>query len=368
MFKLNHIIIIKILLLFPHLLLAESIKIGVAGPFSGPYVGVGDQQWQGAAQAVEDINENGGINGKKLELINADAACNPKQAVVAANRLVKDKVIAVVGHNCSSSTMAASKVYADANILMITPASTNPDITEQGIQTLFRTCGRDDKQGIIAGNYIHHNLKAKNIIVIHDSSLYGKSLAEQTKLTLEKNGANIVIYESIFRGEKDFRELIQKIKQTKADLIYYAGLHTDAGSFLKKLREEGNPIIFFSGDGIASPDFVFSAGGPNMVKGVYMTFYDPLSIPAAQKVIKIFEEKRIKPNGYTLNAYAAVQAIAQAIRQTGSTDSKQLSEWLHHNKVETVIGELAWDIKGDLKHAPYSVYKWNDDGEYERVN
>jgi branched-chain amino acid transport system substrate-binding protein len=329
---------------------------------------MGDQQWQGAAQAVEDINEIGGINGKKLELINADSACDPKQGVIAANRLVKDKVIAVVGHNCSSSTMAASKIYAEANILMITPASTNPDITEQGIQTLFRTCGRDDKQGIIAANYIHHTLKAKNIIVIHDSSLYGKSLAEQTKSTLVKNGANIVIYESIFRGEKDFNELMQKINNTKADLIYYAGLHSDAGSFLRKLREEGNPIIFFSGDGIATSDFVLAAGGPSMVKGVYMTFYDPLSIPEAQKVIETFVEKRIKPNGYTLNAYAAVQTIAQAIKQTGSTESKQLSEWLHHNKVSTVIGDLEWDIKGDLKNAPYSVYKWNDDGEYERVN
>lgn len=368
MFKLNYIIFFKILLLFPHLLQAESIKIGVAGPFSGPYVGMGDQQWQGAAQAVEDINEIGGINGKKLELINADSACDPKQGIIAANRLLKDKVIAVVGHNCSSSTMAASKIYAQAHILMITPASTNPDITELGFQTIFRTCGRDDKQGIIAANFIHNNLKIKNIIIIHDSSLYGKNLAEQTKSALEKNGDNIVIYETVFRGEMEFNELIQKINQSKANLLYYAGLHTDAGNFLKKLREEGNSIIFFSGDGIATSDFVLSAGGPNMVKGVYMTFYDPLSIPEAKRVIKIFEEKRIKPNGYTLNAYAAVQAIAQAIKQTGSTDGQQLSQWLHHNKVSTVIGDLEWDIKGDLKNAPYSVYRWNDDGGYEHVN
>ena len=125
-----------------------DIVIGVAGPFTGPNATYGDQYWHGATQAAEDINAAGGINGEKIKLVQGDDACEPKQAVAVANRLVdQDKVKAVVGHFCSSSTMPASEVYSDAGILSITPGSTNPLITERGMSDIFRMCGRDDQQG-----------------------------------------------------------------------------------------------------------------------------------------------------------------------------------------------------------------------------
>ena len=351
--------------LFCHLSTAETIKIGLAGPFSGPYVAAGDQQWIGAMLAVDDINEKGGINGNKLMLVNADDACNPKKAEKIARKFVNSKeVIAVIGHNCSSTTLAASKIYGEANMLMITPASTNPDITEHQYHSIFRTCGRDDSQAELAANFITNKLNAKNIIIVSDGSVYGNGLSNSTKKAFEKIGTNVTLFQGN-SSENNYPELAEKISKLNPDVIYFGGLQTDAGNFLKLLRERGNKAIFVGGDGIASPDFVRAAGGPNIVQDVYMTFFrDPSSIPEAKKAIKKFEEKRAIPTGYTLNAYAAVQALAEAIKNTSPNYSK-MSDWLHQNKVDSIIGTLEWNEKGDLKEAPFIIYKWNDEGNYE---
>lgn len=356
--------IIFLCLLFSHQSLADTIKIGIAGPFSGPYVAAGDQQWQGAIQAVDDINEQGGINGNKLMLISADDACNPKKAEEIAKRFVKSTEIkAVIGHNCSSTTLAASGIYADANMLMITPASTTPEITAHNYNSIFRTCGTDDSQGEIAAYFITKILKAKKVVVIHDGSVYGKIVALNTKISLEKLENNPILYQEIARDKNNNSLLIKQVAQLEPDLVYFGGQDSDAGNFLKYLREQGNNVTFFGSDGIASSDFVQTAGGPNIVKNAYMTFFtDPLYIPEAKKVVKKLQEKRIKPTGYTLNAYAAVQAIEAALK---NAPQDKLSEWLHQNKVNSVIGTLEWDQNGDLKKAPFSVYKWNDEGEYE---
>jgi len=131
-----------------------DITIGVAGPFTGPNATYGAQYWKGATQAAADINAAGGIKGEKIVLVQGDDACEPKQAVAVANRLVdEEKVSAVVGHFCSSSTMPSSEVYDEAGVLTITPGSTNPQITERGMQNMFRMCGRDDQQGVVAANH-----------------------------------------------------------------------------------------------------------------------------------------------------------------------------------------------------------------------
>ncbi len=346
---------------------AASIKIGIAGPFSGFETSAGDQLWFGASVAVDDINAQGGIDGNKLELITADDECQPTVAASVADRLIKEKVVAVIGHPCTSTTLAASKKYANANILMITPDSTEAKVTEQGSNSIFRTCGRSDNQSAVAADFIYNKLKAKKIAIIYSNSPYGASLSKQAKESLEKLRANIALFDHIKFGQTEYPALIEKINKVDPDVIYFVGFYADAGHFLKKLREQKNQSIFVSDDAIASSDFVLAAGGPNIVNDVYMTFFDPLSNPGAKKVIKEFEEKRITPDGYTLNSYAAVQVIAQAIKKSGSLNSEKLAQWLHHNKVDTVIGELEWDQKGDLINAPFVIYKWNDDGEYTRL-
>lgn len=346
-----------------------DIVIGVAGPFTGPNATYGDQYWHGATQAAEDINAAGGINGEKIKLVQGDDACEPKQAVAVANRLVdQDKVKAVVGHFCSSSTMPASEVYSDAGIIAITPGSTNPLITERGMSDMFRMCGRDDQQGQVASDFIIDKLKAKRVVIIHDKDTYGQGLADATKAALAKRGVKDVMYEGLSRGEKDFNALVTKIGAQKPDVVFFGGCHPEAGPLVRQMREQGVQAKFFSGDCIVNEEMVTAAGGAQYTNGIYMTFgKDPRLIPDGKAVIEKFRTAKFEPEGYTLYAYASIQAIAAAFKASGGSDSAKASAWLKANPVETVMGKKAWDEKGDLKVSDYVVYQWDDKGKYQEV-
>ena len=349
---------------------AENIRIGLAGPLTGANAAFGEQLWRGAFQAMQDINASGGVdNGRKIELIKGDDACEPKQALNVANRLVDaDKVVAVIGHFCSSSTIPATTVYHEAGMLAMTPASTNPLVTERRMPTIFRTCGRDDQQGAVSADFIVRRLKAQKVAVLHDKDTYGQGLADAMRARLNVLGVKEVLYEGLTRGEKDFNALVTKIKAVKADVVYFGGLHSEAGPLVRQMREQGMETPLISGDGIVSQEFVTAVGGPHFVRNVYMTFgADPRKIPQGKKVVESFRQGKYEPEGYTLYAYATMQAIAQAIQATHATDGQKLAEWLHTHTVETVMGPKAWDAKGDLQASDYVMYRWKDDGTYEQM-
>ncbi|MDD0843461.1 branched-chain amino acid ABC transporter substrate-binding protein [Pseudomonas sp. Gutcm_11s] len=346
-----------------------DVVIGVAGPHTGPNASFGEQYWRGATQAAEDINAAGGINGEKIKLVKADDACEPKQAVSVANRLVdQDKAVGVVGHFCSSSTIPASEVYDEAGIIAITPASTNPQVTERGLGAMFRMCGRDDQQGVVAGDYIVDTLKAKKVAVIHDKDTYGQGLADATKAQLEKRGVEPVLYEGLTRGEKDFNALVTKVRAAGTEVVYFGGCHPEAGPLVRQMREQGLDAKFLSGDCVVTDEMVTTAGGPQYTKGVLMTFgADPRLIPDGKAVIDKFRAGGYEPEGYTLYAYASIQALAAAFNGAGSTDGAKASEWLKANPVATVMGKKAFDAKGDLKVSDYVMYEWDDKGKYHQM-
>ncbi|NWL80654.1 branched chain amino acid ABC transporter substrate-binding protein [Pseudomonas taiwanensis] len=343
-----------------------DVVIGVAGPHTGANASFGEQYWRGASQAAEDLNAAGGINGEKIKLVKADDACEPKQAVAVANRLVdQDKAIAVVGHFCSSSTIPASEVYDEAGIIAMTPGSTNPAVTERGLSGMFRMCGRDDQQGIVAGDYIVDVLKAKKVAIIHDKDTYGQGLADATKAQLAKRGVKEVLYEGLTRGEKDFNALVTKIRASGAEVVYFGGLHPEAGPLVRQMREQGLTAKFLSGDGIVTDELVTTAGGPQYTKGVLMTFgADPRKIEDGKAVIEKFRAGGFEPEGYTLYAYATLQALAAGFNGAGSNDPAKASEWLKGHPVQTVMGKKEWDSKGDLKVSDYVIYEWDDKGKY----
>jgi branched-chain amino acid transport system substrate-binding protein len=346
------------------------VKIGVAGPFSGPVASFGEQFWRGATQAAKDINANGGINGKKIVLVQGDDACEPKQALAVANRLIDlEEVNAVMGHFCSSTTITASEIYADAGLLMITPASTNPMVTERGLPTIFRTTGRDDQQGVVAANFVLNKLKAKRIAIINDKSTYGQGLATAFKDHLHSLGHKEVLYDGLTRGEKDFNALVTKIKRHRVDAVYFGGIHNEAGPLARQLKEQGVVAPLIAGDGIVSDEFVRSAGGPGYAKGVYMTFgADPRKVPAGAEVVAGYRSQGIEPEGYTLYSYATIQTIAAAMVGSGSTtDGEKMAFWLHKNTVNTIMGAKSWDAKGDLSILDYVMYRWDDKGGYKEV-
>ncbi|RYF41427.1 MAG: branched-chain amino acid ABC transporter substrate-binding protein, partial [Cytophagaceae bacterium] len=325
------------------------------------------QLWKGAEQAVADINKAGGINGRMLRAVKADDACLPAQAKSVANKLVNtDKVNAVVGHFCSSSTIPAADIYRENNVLMITPASTNPRVTEDpsyqpkdcksvtdakkkeqcelnNYSVVMRTCGRDDQQGTEAANFIVNKLKAKNVAVIHDKDTYGQGLADSMRAHLKTLGhANPVLYEGLTRGEKDFNALVTKVKAAKADVVYFGGLYAEAGPLLRQMREQGLKASFISGDGIVSNDFLSAAGGPKFADGAYMTFgADLRNVPTGKAVVDAFRKNGYEPEGYTLYSYSAVQAIAAAMKGSSELqDGRILSKWLVDNGADTVMGNI----------------------------
>jgi branched-chain amino acid transport system substrate-binding protein len=347
-----------------------DVKIGVAGPMTGANASFGEQYMKGAQAAADAVNAAGGVNGEKIVLVAGDDACEPKQAVAVANRLVdQDKVVGVVGHFCSSNTIPASEVYADAGVLAITPGSTNPQVTERGLKTVFRMCGRDDQQGIVAGDYIVDMLKAKKVAVINDKDTYGKGLADATAAQLKKRGVTPVLEEGLTRGEKDFSALVTKIRSTGAEVVFFGGLHPEAGPLVRQMREQGlKDVKFVSDDGIVTDELVTTAGGAQYVDGVYMTFgADPRLLPDSKAVVDQFRKSGYEPEGYTLYAYASLQAIAAGLNGVKENDGEKAAEWLKANPVKTVMGEKTWDSKGDLKVSDYVMYQWGADGKYKQL-
>jgi branched-chain amino acid transport system substrate-binding protein len=345
---------------------AQTIKIGVAGPITGPYAKFGEQLTRGANAAAAAINKAGGIDGHQIEIIPGDDACDPKQARAVANRLVNEGVYAVAGHFCSSSTIPASEVYDEANVLQITPASTNPKVTDRGLPAVFRVCGRDDQQGDVAGDFIAKHLKGKRIAVIHDKDTYGQGLADATKSRLHQLGIQEVLYEGITRGDKDFNSLVTKMKGLDVGVIYFGGLHTEAGLIARQSWEQGLKATFLSGDGIVTEEFP-SIAGP-ATEGVLMSFgADPRKIPEATQAVKDFRAAGYEPEAYTLYAYAAVQVIADSIKANGlSKDGRKLAKYMKSHTFHTVMGNKEFDGKGDLKTSDYVIYRWHKtaDGKY----
>ncbi len=340
-----------------------DITIATVGPITGQLAALGEQYKQGATAAVADINAAGGINGEKLVLEIGDDACDPKQAVAVANQMASKKVKFVAGHLCSGSSIPASKVYAEEGILQITPASTNPKFTDEGDWNVARVCGRDDAQGLVAGNFLSKHFAGKKVAIIDDKSAYGKGLADATKAAMNAAGLKEAMAESINPGEKDYTALVSKMKEAGIDAIYMGGYHPEGALILKQMREQGSTAQMLGGDSMNNKEFWTIAG--DAAKGMIFTFApEPRNAPAAKDLVAKFKAAGYDPEGYTLYTYAAIQMYAQAAAATKSLDNKTLAAWLRAgNEMKTVLGPIKLDKKGDLIGAKYVWYKF-DKGDY----
>jgi branched-chain amino acid transport system substrate-binding protein len=347
-------------------LAAAEIVVGVAGPLTGPNAAFGAQLQKGAEQAAADINAAGGINGEQIKLVFGDDVSDPKQGISVANKFVADGVKFVVGHFNSGVTIPASEVYAENGILVITPSATNPTLTERGLWNTFRTCGRDDQQGAVAGGYLAANFKDAKIAVVHDKTPYGQGLADETKKSLNAAGVTEAMYEGINTGDKDFSALIAKMKDAGVSVVYFGGLHTEAGLIMRQMADQGLKAVFMSGDGIVSNELASIAG--DAVDGTLMTFApDPRNNPAAKELVEKFRAAGFEPEAYTLYSYAALQVVAEAAKKAGTLDPQKVAEAIKASGPwATAIGELGYDSKGDITRPDYVMYKWGkgDDGKF----
>jgi branched-chain amino acid transport system substrate-binding protein len=343
-----------------------DLLIGVAGPLTGPNAAFGAQLQKGAEQAAADINAAGGINGEQVKIVLGDDVSDPKQGISVANKFVGDGVKFVVGHFNSGVSIPASEVYAENGILQISPASTNPNYTERGLWNTFRVCGRDDQQGTVAGQYIFDKFKDAKVAIVHDKTPYGQGLADETKKAMNGLGVTEVVYEGITPGEKDYSALIAKMKDAGVSIVYFGGLHTEAGLIMRQMADQGLKATLMSGDGITSNELASIAG--DAVNGTLMTFPpDPRNNPNAADAVKKFRDAGFEPEAYTLYAYASVQIIADAAKAAGESDPMKVAETMKaKGPFKTVIGDISFDSKGDLTRPDYTMYEWKkgDDGKY----
>ena len=336
-----------------------DIVIGVAGPITGPNAAFGAQFQKGAEQAAADINAAGGVLGQKIKIEIGDDVSDPKQGISVANKFVADGVKYVVGHFNSGVSIPASEVYAENGVLEVSPASTNPQYTERGLWNTFRTCGRDDQQGKVAGDYIAANFKDAKIAIVHDKTPYGQGLVDVAKKDLNAGGITEVMYEGINVGDKDFSALIAKMKAAGVTLIYFGGLHTEAGLIMRQSADQGLKATLFSGDGMVSNELASIAGDSAI--GTLNTFSpDPRKNPAAKDIVEKFRASGFEPEAYTLYSYAAVQIVAAAIDKTGSADDAQkvAATIKAGGAWKTAIGDIGYDEKGDITRPDYVIYEW----------
>lgn len=333
----------------------DVIKIGIAGPMTGDQAKMGMDFKNGASLAVEEWNDKGGVLGKKIEVIISDDQHDPKQAVAVANKMVNEGMVGVIGHFNSSCSLPASDVYNRAGIPMITPGSTNPQLTEKGYKGVFRVCGRDDQQGRIGAEFVSNRLKLKRVAVLHDKTTYGQGLADEFKKQLG-DGVKVVYYGGIVPGDKDFKTVLTTVKEENPDLIFFGGIYPEAGLLVKQSRELGMNVKFMSGDGTIDPKFIEIAGAAE-AEGTFLTFSpDPKNIPTAKGFIEKYQAKYGEIGPYSIYAYDAANILLTSIKEAKSTNGGAITSKLHSDEFDVALGKIKFDSKGDVTTSPYVVW------------
>jgi branched-chain amino acid transport system substrate-binding protein len=339
-----------------------EVLIGDASPLTGPLSWAGEQGVVGTELAVADLNARGGVLGEQIRVIFVDDACDTEQAVAAARKLISDGVVFVVGHICSGGAIPTAPLYEAAGVIVMSPSATNPKLTDEGRANVFRVVGRDDQQGIIAGNYLADHWGEKKIAILHDGQAYGRGLAEETKKTVNERGVREALFEQITPGLVDYFEIVGKIQATNVDVLYYAGYPPEAGLLIRQLRDAGDDLQLVSADGITTEDFglIARAAGEG---ALFTSFRDPSRNPGAAAILARARERGIVPNYRVLYSYGAVQAWAAAVARAGSLDAEAVSTSLHRHEFDTVLGRIRFDEKGDVLPSAFEWFVWTS-GEF----
>jgi len=334
----------------------DTIKIGLAGVQTGPDGEIGTAPIRGSELAIEEWNAKGGVLGKKIEIVTRDDEGKPNQAVAVAQELVSAGVVAVVGHFNSGCSLPASEIYQRAGVLQITPASTNPKVTERGYSTIFRMCGRDDQQGVVAANFAIDTLKATSVAVLHNKTAYGQGIAEEFKKTLEARGGKAVVFDGLAGEEMDFRGTISAIQKAGATAVYWGGMYNQGGPFYNQLRQSGFKGAFLGGDGIYDAELIKSVGAS--ADSIFITFGpDASALPGAKKLADAYKAKyKAEPGGYTVYGYDAANVLLSAIQKAGTTEATKVAAAIRAQSWPGLMGDAEFDAKGDLKKANFVIW------------
>ncbi|HUF93226.1 MAG TPA: branched-chain amino acid ABC transporter substrate-binding protein [Candidatus Limnocylindria bacterium] len=357
-----------------------TIKIATQSPLSGGQAALGEGIKLGAQLAIEKFKGNLEKAGFKVELVPYDDQAKPDVGVANARNIIADKdIMAVVGHLNSGVAIPASEVYREVNVAMVSPANTNPTITDRGYPNIYRVCGRDDVQGVVGSEFAHATLKAKSVYIIHDKTAYGQGVAEFFKADAEKKGIKIAGFEGT-EEKSNFDPIITPIRARNPDLIYFGGIYEQAGPFFKQAREKGVKSKFMGPDGMDSSDLTKIAG--KAVVGMnYTSVAGPVSVyPQAKQFADEYKKKFGKnPEPFAAQAYdsaAIVIKALEAVTKGGKAPTRDaVTAAIRDVRHTGITGAVEFDGKGDPKKALYFVLqvtsddseKWSDNKEVKRL-
>lgn len=348
----------------------EKLVIAVVGPMSGQYSDYGSTAKAGAEYALKEKQEAFKALGFEVQLSAQDDQADPKQGVAVAQMLISNPdVVGVVGHATTGASITAAAQYDQEKLVMVSPSATGSDLTEQGKKIVHRICARDDQQGSKAAIYAKNQLGVKTAFVMHDKAAYGQGLAEEVKKQFEKDGVEIVGFEGVTAGEKDYSAVINQIVSKNPEMIYFGGYYSDAGIIVKQAREKGYKGIFMGGDGYDSADLVKIAGADNANNVVFTsTVGDVGATPEGKKWIEDFEKSTGNKVGiFTSFGYDSMgvmlSGLEEAIKANGGKKPtrEQVLEAVHKTKdYKGKFVNVTFNEKGDNEFASVYVYKYEN--------
>jgi branched-chain amino acid transport system substrate-binding protein len=335
------------------------VKIAVVGPHSGDLASYGIPTVRAAELVMERRNALCGVSGRPIELVVEDDVCKPEIATSSATKVTGEGVHAVLGHICSGATKAAMGIYKDSSIVAMSPSATNPALTQSGdYPNFFRTIASDDAQAKLEVEFALGVLKVSKIAVLHDKGDYGKGLAEFAKGFIEADSrGEVVLYEGVTPGAVDYSAVVNKINQSGAEAVIFGGYHPEASKIVSQMRKKAMDTIFISDDGVKDDTFIKVAG--EYAEGVYATgpmdtTKNPIAIEAVEAHKKKFGED---PGAFFLNAYAAAQALINAVEKSCSTEYDDIVNILRNEWVATPLGIIKFDDRGDAIGVGFAMYQ-----------
>lgn len=333
------------------------LKIGVSAPLTGPDAAYGQGVRAGAEQAVADLNRAGGVAGRTLVLVVADDAGDGRQGMTVMRRFAAERVGLVIGPVTPSVAALAVPAYEAAGIVAITPGTSWTPLTTRGLWNVFRLCGSDAEQGRLAGAYLAQAHRGRRIGLVHDKTAFGRGLVDEVSRMLKAAGQAEAAFEGFDHGERDLSRLAGRLARQRVEVVYVGGLAGDAATLIRALRAAGSTAPLVASDGLVDRDFVTAAGAD--AEGTVITAApEPRWLPDARAP----NPRPARPpeaEDIAAKAYAAVEVLARAVEQAKSAEGRAVAEFLHSGRpVGTLIGEVAFDAKGDLRRGAYALQAW----------
>ncbi|MDR5749774.1 MULTISPECIES: branched-chain amino acid ABC transporter substrate-binding protein [unclassified Caballeronia] len=340
------------------------VKIGHVAPLTGLQAHLGKDNENGARLAMEEISAQGlTIDGHpiKLELDAQDDAADPRTGTEAAQKLVDDHVVAVIGHMNSGVSIPASKIYRDANVAQISPSTTNPDYTKQGFKTTFRVVATDALQGPVLADYAMKTLHAKKVVIVDDTSAYGRGLADEFAKTAQAGGLKVMSREATSEKVRDYKAILTKIKRAQPDVVMYGGMDVTGGPFIKEAAAAGIKAKILAGDGVCTDKIAELAGDAvqNLVcseAGLALSKMDKGADFAQKYEARFHTPVQI----YAPFTYDAMYVIVDAMKRANSIEAPKVLAAIASTDYNGLTGHIAFDDKGDLKAGTITLYDFKD--------